>query len=177
MLVRNFTFSELEKKKKTSLEWIWSRKQMHRQRQSDSYLLGMWLCSWLSSNLKSSPKVLKCFQPARDATPKIIHMHMFWQIIFQCQRLTSTCCRIFLKIEDEGELGQHFSVESEGVLSEPGRSDSYFVFLCLKPNWQKAEALFLVCVCCYYASLFVHSSDVPAVLQIGFYLFLIYIFT
>lgn len=38
---------------------------------------------------------------------------------------------------------------------------------------QKAEALFSVGVCCYYASLFVHLSGVRAVLQIGFYLFFI----
>lgn len=62
MLVRNFTGSEWGgKKPKTSLEWIWSRKQMHRQKRSDSYLLGMLLCSWFSSNLKTSPKIFKCF--------------------------------------------------------------------------------------------------------------------
>lgn len=35
----------------------------------------------------------------------------------------------YFKVEDKVQLAPHVSVESEGVLSEPGQSDSCFVFL------------------------------------------------
>lgn len=137
MLVRNFTGSEWGKKT-TSLEWIWSRKQMHRQKRSDSYLMGMLLCSWLSGNLKSSPKIFKCFWPPPwDATLKL----------YIC-----TCSgKLFFSVRDLlRHVAEYFSVESEGVFSKPGQSDSFVFFMSeTKPtkSWSSLLSLCLLLLC------------------------------